>query len=243
MSRMVVVEDEGHLAQGLRFNLEAEGHEVKVFDTGEAALKCLLQEPGIADVVILDVMLPGIDGFSVTRELRMANSFVPVLLLTALSRPEEVLKGFESGADDYLAKPFDLGILLARINSLLRRRAWSGEAPAVAAATAEKDESPFEFDGRTVDFRALELRTASGSYRLTVMEADLLRYLIRNQGLPVSRKQILQKVWNLPAEMDTRAIDNFIVRLRRYIEDDPKRPAYLLTVRGVGYRFVGAQSP
>lgn len=236
MSRIIVVEDEAHLAKGLRFNLEAEGHEVAVFDTGEAALEHLLDETAAADVAILDVMLPGIDGFSVTRELRKANRFVPVLILTALNRPEDVLAGFESGADDYLPKPFDLDILLARINSLLRRRAWSAE-PHGSAAAANEGDAPFEFDGRIVDFRALELRTPRGTFRLTLMETDLLRYLIRNQGLPVSRKQILQNVWNLPSEMDTRAIDNFIVRLRRYIEDDPKRPKYLLTVRGVGYRF------
>jgi two-component system, OmpR family, alkaline phosphatase synthesis response regulator PhoP len=240
MSKVVVVEDEEHLAQGLRFNLEAEGHEVTVFDNGEAALEYLFDNGERAEVVILDVMLPGADGFTVVRELREANKFVPVLMLTALNRPEDVLKGFESGADDYLPKPFDLSILLARIKSLLRRRAWSGEPQSATAAitNVEKEEAPFEFESRTVDFRALELRTAKGTYKLTLMEADLLRYLIRNQGLPVSRKQILQDVWNLPADMDTRAIDNFIVRLRRYIEDEPKRPRYLLTVRGVGYRFV-----
>ena len=243
MSRILLVEDEAHLAQGLRFNLEAEGHEVTLFDNGEGALETLLNNGSPADVVILDVMLPGISGFDVARELRKAGRFMPVLMLTALNRPEDVLKGFESGADDYLPKPFDLAILVARINSLLRRSVWSGEPQAVAATPPEKDEPPFEFDGRTVDFRALELRTARGTFRLTLMEADLLRYLIRNRGAPVSRKQILQNVWNLPASMDTRAIDNFIVRLRRYMEDDPKQPRYLLTVRGVGYKFVVAQAP
>ncbi len=237
MSKIIVVEDEAHLAQGLRFNLEAEGHEVTVFDSGEAALESLLGNGANVNVVILDVMLPGMDGFTVARELRKANRFVPVLMLTALNRPEDVLNGFESGADDYLPKPFDLSILVARINSLLRRSAWSGETQA-ASAPVERDEAPFEFDGRTVDFRALELRTAGGTFKLTLMEADLLRYLIQNRGMPVSRKQILQNVWNLPAAMDTRAIDNFIVRLRRYIEDEPKRPRYLLTVRGVGYKLV-----
>lgn len=242
MSRMVVVEDEAHLAQGLRFNLEAEGHEVTAFDNGEAALNYLLGEGANVDMVILDVMLPGIDGFIVAGELRKANKFMPVLMLTALNRPEDILKGFESGADDYLPKPFDLSILLARIRSLLRRRAWSGKQPTLQAPSSEKDEAPFEFNGRTVDFRALELRSAKGAFRLTLMEADLLRYLIRNQGLPVSRKQILKDVWNLPADMDTRAIDNFIVRLRRYIEDEPSKPRHVRTVRGVGYEFVAEKT-
>jgi DNA-binding response OmpR family regulator len=238
MSAIVVVEDETHLAQGLRFNLEAEGHEVSLFDNGEAALEFIRGNRSNADVVILDVMLPGVDGFDVARELRKAGHFMPILMLTALNRPKDVLRGFESGADDYLPKPFDLAILLARVNGLLRRSAWSRESRTAAAGIAGADEPPFEFDGRTVDFQALELRTASGTFRLTLMEADLLRYLIVNRGTPASRKQILKNVWNLPASLDTRAIDNFIVRLRRYMEDDPKRPRYLTTVRGVGYRFV-----
>lgn len=238
MSAIVVVEDEAHLAQGLRFNLEAEGHEVSLFDNGEAALELLLRNDRSADAVILDVMLPGMDGFDVARELRNAGRFTPVLMLTALNRPEDVLRGFECGADDYLPKPFDLAILMARIKSLLRRSAWSGGPRTAPATTAERDDAPFEFDGRTVDFRALELCTAGGTFRLTLMEAELLRYLIVNRGTPVSRKQILRNVWNLPTSLDTRAIDNFIVRLRRYMEDDPKRPRHLLTVRGVGYRFV-----
>ena len=238
MSRVLVVEDEAHLAQGLRFNLEAEGYEVTICENGEAALTHLLRGSG-ADVVVLDVMLPGQDGFAVVSALRQASNFVPVLMLTALHRPEDVLKGFESGADDYLAKPFDLKILLARIRSLLRRRAWVNEAP-VQKDTAEL--SAYEFDGKVVDFRALELRTQNGAFNLTLMEADLLRYLIRHQGLPVSRQQILKDVWNLPADMDTRAIDNFIVRLRRYIEAEPGTPRYLLTVRGVGYKFVAEAS-
>ena len=235
MSRIMIVEDEAHLAQGLRFNLEAEGHAVEIFDNGEAALQRLTHPGEHIDVAVLDVMLPGIDGFAVVSELRKAQQFIPVLMLTALHRPEDVLKGFASGADDYLPKPFDLQILLARINSLLRRRAWQGGQQA-AAPTA--DDAVFEFNGRTVDFRSLELRTGSGAFQLTLMEIDLLRYLIRNNGSPVSRKQILEDVWGLPEDTDTRAIDNFIVRLRRYIEDEPSRPKHLLTVRGVGYRFI-----
>ncbi len=239
MSKLLIVEDEAHLAEGLRFNLEAEGHEVTVCDSGEAALQYLANHA--ADVVVLDGMLPGMDGFAVVRELRKAHKFVPVLMLTALNRPEDVLNGFDSGADDYLPKPFDLNILLARINSLLRRRAWSGE-PSLPQPAKQDDAATFQFNGKTVDFHALELRTPAGAFTLTLMEADLLRYFIRHQGLPVSRQQILKDVWNLPADMDTRAIDNFVVRLRRYIEDEPSKPQHLLTVRGVGYKFV-SQSP
>jgi two-component system alkaline phosphatase synthesis response regulator PhoP len=238
MSRVVVVEDELHLARGLQFNLEAEGHAVEVFGNGEAALQRLLNGGERVDVVVLDVMLPGMDGFGVVSELRSKEYFVPVLLLTALHRPEDVLKGFASGADDYLPKPFDLNILLARINSLLRRRAWQGDERAAVSSRNGNEDAVFEFNGRVADFRALEIRTATGTFKLTLMEVELLRYLIRNQGTPVSRKQILEDVWGLPEDTDTRAIDNFIVRLRRYIEDEPGRPKHLLTVRGVGYKFV-----
>jgi two-component system alkaline phosphatase synthesis response regulator PhoP len=170
--------------------------------------------------------------------LRRAQQFLPILMLTARNRPEDVLKGFESGADDYLPKPFDLNILLARINSLLRRRAWTQNVTAAAPLIEENEPTTFEFNGRTVDFRALELRTPTQTFQLTLMEMELLRYLIRHNGSPVSRKQILEEVWNLNVETDTRAIDNFIVRLRKYIENEPAQPQYLQTVRGVGYKFV-----
>jgi DNA-binding response OmpR family regulator len=242
MSNILVVEDEAHLAQGLRFNLEADGHRVEVLGTGEAALELLASPEHQIDVAVLDVMLPGIDGFTVVSELRKAQHFVPVLMLTALHRPEDVLKGFASGADDYLPKPFDLKILLARVHSLLRRRAWQGEQKASDREPAT-GESVFDVNGRTVDFNSLEVRTRTGSsFQLTLMEAELLRYLVRNSGKLVARKQILQDVWGLPENTDTRAIDNFIVRLRRYIEDEPSRPRHLLTVRGVGYKFVATQA-
>jgi DNA-binding response OmpR family regulator len=259
MSRVLIVEDEAHIAQGLRFNLEAEGHRVEVAGDGEHALELLLgnkenshkenefqesdkkengkrgkREPSRReefDAVVLDVMLPGKDGFAVATELRAAKNFVPVLMLTARGRPEDVLKGFASGADDYLPKPFELPILLARLQGLLRRREWMGVSPTPAGDT-------FSFDGRTLDFGKLELRVNRNTIQLTLMEAELLRHLVRNSGRIVSRKAILEEVWGLHEDTDTRAIDNFIVRLRRYIEDDPAKPKHLLTVRGVGYRFV-----
>jgi DNA-binding response OmpR family regulator len=253
MSAVLIVEDEKHLADGLRFNLEAEGYTVEAVGDGEAALALLLDERRRFDVVLLDVMLPGKDGFAVAADLRRAGQFVPVLMLTARGRPEDVLRGFESGADDYLPKPFELSVLIARLHGLLRRREWfhldQGEARAprpADAAPAAADESPddgpaaeqFAFGGRTIDFDALELRGRDQTVRLTLMEAAVLRYLIRHEGRVVSRKALLEDVWGLREDTDTRAIDNFIARLRKYIEDEPARPRHLLTARGVGYRFV-----
>jgi DNA-binding response OmpR family regulator len=240
MSRIFIVEDELHLAQGLQFNLEAEGHEVKVFETAEAAGLWLTKEPESADVIVLDVMLPGKDGFWLASELRKKENFVPVLMLTARGRPEDVLKGFESGADDYLPKPFDLSILIARINSLLRRTSWLRHAAPAEAPERMKNgvAEVITFNGRKIDFGALELTAKKQKTHLTLMEAELLRYLMQNEGRAVSRKQILDEVWGLREDTDTRAIDNFVVRLRRYLEDEPSSPKHLLTVRGVGYRFV-----
>lgn len=239
MSRILIVEDEQHIADGLRFNLEAEGHEATVAPDGEAALGIILGERRPLDAIILDVMLPGKDGFTVASELRAAGDYVPILMLTARGSAEDVLRGFGAGADDYLPKPFELSILLARVNGLLRRRRWNERDP--AAADAASDAVPgdvYTFAGRTLDFAAMEVRARDKSYRLTLMECDLLRYLVRNAGQPVSRRAILQEVWGLHEGVDTRAIDNFIVRLRRYIEDRPAAPKFLQTVRGVGYRFV-----
>jgi two-component system, OmpR family, alkaline phosphatase synthesis response regulator PhoP len=242
MSRVLVVEDEQHLADGLRFNLEAEGYQVEIVETGEEALQLLKQENTGFDVLVLDVMLPGQDGFAVISELRRAGQFIPTLMLTARGHPDDVLRGFAAGADDYLTKPFELSILIARIRGLLRRREWlEGSSNYVAHAGQAKD--VFTFGGnsdKTVNFDRLELWVRDQVFRLTLMEANVLRYLIKHEGEPVSRKTMLDQVWGLRDDTDTRPIDNFIVRLRRYIEDDPTRPRHLLTVRGVGYRFLAA---
>jgi two-component system, OmpR family, alkaline phosphatase synthesis response regulator PhoP len=258
MSAVLVVEDEKHLADGLRFNLEAEGYTVETVGDGEAALSLLMEKRKHYDAVVLDVMLPGKDGFTVVAELRQAGQYVPVLMLTARSRPEDVLRGFESGADDYLPKPFELSVLIARINGLLRRREWlqlaldksqtpigsderlsqAGSNEQDASTKLDSEAELFVFDGKTIDFGELEIRTEDQTVRLTLMEAELLRHLIRHEGRVVSRKSLLEEVWGLREDTDTRAIDNFIVRLRKYIEDEPSKPRHLLTVRKVGYRFV-----
>jgi DNA-binding response OmpR family regulator len=241
MSRLLIVEDESHIASGLRYNLEAEGHEVTLTENGEAALADMEADPSRVDLVVLDVMLPGIDGFTVAARMRARGWLTPILMLTARGRAEDVLRGFEAGADDYLPKPFDLSILIARINALLRRHAWHvssrGAAP-IHRAAAVTAPDVFSFADKTVDFDAQELQVGAKRYPLTLMEANLLRYLVQHEGKAVSRKNMLEDVWNLHEDTDTRAIDHFIARLRKYIEKAPARPRHVLTVRGVGYKFV-----
>ena len=248
---IAVVEDEEHLAQGLLFNLEAEGYRTHHESDGDAALAYLLASPLTGpdriSIVVLDCMLPGADGFTIVRALREAQRFTPILMLTARSRPEDVLEGLEAGADDYLPKPFDLNILLVRIKSLLRRTAWQAASASTtppllssrsAAEGSASSPDTYTFNHRTIRFDTLELVAPNRFTHLTVMEADLLRFLTDREGQIVSRKDILEQVWRVHADTDTRAIDNFIVRLRRYIEDDPANPQHLTTVRGIGYRFL-----
>ncbi len=255
---IVLVEDEEHLAQGLLFNLQAEGYRVHLETDGDSALAYLLAHtastfasdqspPGQGSdipqsaqpsAVLLDCMLPGTDGFTIVRTMRERQRYTPVLLLTARSRPEDVLEGIEAGADDYLAKPFDLNILLVRLKSLLRRMTWQISPHTVAAQYPPAPRDEYHFAGRSIRFDTLELHAFGRSTQLTLMEAELLRYLTDREGRIIPRKEILERVWRVHEDTDTRAVDNFVVRLRRYIEVDPARPRHLLTVRGVGYRFV-----
>jgi two-component system, OmpR family, alkaline phosphatase synthesis response regulator PhoP len=229
MARLLIVEDEVHLATGIKFNLELEGYEVEVIGDGALALERLLRPPAF-DLVILDVMLPGLDGFEIVERLRNASNYVATLMLTAKSLPTDVVQGLEAGADDYLAKPFDLTVLLARVKGLLRRRDWARgplDAPAARATIGDAE----------VDFAAFEVRRAGQVQKLTLLEAMLLKLLVQNAGRVVSKAEILEKVWNLSPDTQTRAVDNFVVRLRRYVEPDPREPKHLLTVRGAGYRL------
>lgn len=229
--KILIVEDEASLAEGLRFNLEADDHQAEIAADGETALARLAQSS--FDAVVLDVMLPVMDGFEVVRSMRTGGDYTPVLMLTALGQPDDVLNGFGAGADDYLAKPFDLNIFLARLNGLLRRERWSRRRTG-----GDRVADVISINGREVDFQNLELRHGDEHVPLTLMEARLLRYLIENEGRAVSRKEILENVWQLQEDTDTRAIDNFIVRLRKHIEDKPNDPQIVQTVRGIGYRYV-----
>ena len=235
MSRVLIVEDEEHLAFGLKLNLEAEGFDVEIEEDGQAALNRLPATATGFDVVLLDVMLPGLDGFEVVRRLREAGRFVPVLLLPARAQADDVLAGFEAGAADYLAKPFDLSLLLARLHGLLRRQGWRNASEQTGHADSLDE---FQFAGKRIDFREQVLHWDGTEQPLTLMEATLLRYLIKCESQTVSRKVLLEEVWGVRQDTDTRTVDNFIARLRRYLEADPAHPKHLQTVRGVGYRFV-----
>ena len=230
MSRILVVEDEAHLATGIKLNLEMEGYEVEVLSDGTTALARLTSGGNDLDLVVLDVMLPGIDGFEVADRMRQGGNYTPILMLTAKSLPEDVVHGIEVGADDYLAKPFDLGVFLARVKGLLRRRDWArggGDGPERA-----------RIGDVEVDFTTFEVHVGGATQHLTLLEAMLLKHLVQNAGRIVSKAEILEKVWNVSPETQTRAVDNFILRLRRYVEADPARPRHLHTVRGAGYRLV-----
>ncbi|NYF81046.1 response regulator transcription factor [Granulicella arctica] len=241
---IAVIEDEDHLAQGLLFNLQAEGYRTHHEADGDAALAWLLATDEKPSAILLDVMLPGKDGFAIVRALREAQRFTPVLMLTARGRTEDILEGLEAGADDYLPKPFDLNILLIRLKTLLRRMAWQNAPSEPDAAPIEPPQpAEYAFDHRTIRFDTLELVAPNRLTHLTLMEAELLRYFTEREGQIISRKEILEQVWRVHEDTDTRAIDNFIVRLRRYIEDDPANPTHLVTVRGVGYRFLPNPTP
>ena len=244
---IAIIEDEEHLAHGLIFNLEAEGYRTHHEADGDAALAWLLDATAPTSLdqpaaILLDVMLPGRDGFSIVSELRKAGRYTPVLLLTARGRAEDIVEGFAAGADDYLPKPFDLGVLFARLTALLRRMHWQSTSETPSTASVPPTPSPtYALAGRTIDLDTLEIRAHDPSDKtvhLTLMEADLLRYLLDHPGKIITRSELLENVWHVKEDTDTRAIDNFIVRLRRYLEPDPAKPVHLLTVRGIGYRFL-----
>lgn len=232
MARILVVEDDEHIADGLRFNLELEEHDVTLAGDGQVAVDLLTNGTPGFDLVILDLMLPRMSGFEVARRARASGNLVAILMLTAKDSPEDVVRGLEEGADDYLTKPFHLDELLARVKGLLRRRRWDG------VAGEEQGPRNLSFGEVTVHFDRFVLETPLGEIELTTREMGLLRALIEREGEVVTRGELLEDVWGLRPDTRTRVIDSFIVRLRRYIEKDPSKPVHIVSVRGRGYRFL-----
>ena len=231
MASILVVEDEAHLADGLRFNLEAEGHEVEIAEEGRSAAEWLTDGERSFDLVILDLMLPELSGFEVCQRARAAGNFVPILILTAKDSAQDLVRGLEDGADDYLTKPFRLDELLVRVRGLLRRRRWDG-------VPSDQDGPRSDRIGDvTVHFDRFELEGPRGRVQLTTREMGLLRALLEREGSAVTRGELLEQVWGLRADTRTRVVDSFIVRLRRYIEPDPSEPRHIVSVRGHGYRL------
>lgn len=230
--RLLVVEDEEHLAAGLRLNLQLEGYEVDVAGTAREAGQRLL-EVGAYDAIVLDVMLPDLDGFELCRRLRQSGNFVPVIMLTARSSAEDRVTGLEAGADDYMVKPFELGELLARVRSMLRRRQWEA-----GASRGGRAPSVLEFGTARVDFDTHDVEVGGQPAKLTQLEIDLLRYFSQNAGRVLSRSELLEKVWKLRNYGNARTVDNFISRLRRTFEPTPKAPVHFVSVRGAGYKFI-----
>ncbi len=224
-ARILVVDDEAHLAAGIRENLEAEGYRTEVAHDGVAGLERLRSEP--FDLVVLDVMMPNMDGIELCAQLRRSGVQTPVLFLTVKDGAEDRVRGFEAGGDDYLSKPFHLKELLLRVAAILRRSSWyQGNASAL------------EFGGNRIDFKTYEARAWDGSeHALTHKEAMILKALNEHAGGIVTREDILDRVWGYEVFPSTRTIDNFIVRLRKRFERNPEQPAHFHTVRGVGYRF------
>lgn len=229
--RLLVVEDEEHLATGLKLNLELEGYEVDIAGTAREAGERLLNPDGY-DVIVLDVMLPDVSGFDLCKKIRASGNYTPVIMLTARGSADDRVHGLESGADDYLTKPFELDELLARVRSMLRRREWERSEENNLA------QGVVRFGRAEVSFDAHEVSADGVPIALTRLELDLLRYFVQNPGRVLSREELLEQVWKLRSSSSSRTVDNFISRLRRHFEIDPSKPQHFLSIRGAGYKFV-----
>ncbi len=233
---ILLVEDEEHLAIGIKYNLEAEGYRVTHVREGRAALSHIEEESEVVDLVILDLMLPGMSGYDICESLRAADRYMPVLILSARTLTEDRTRGFDVGADQYLTKPFDLDELLSRVKTLLALYdVRSGRNSTLGTKAKLKR---FEFADAHINFETFEVTVGGEPVRLTSLEMKLLQYFIENEGRVIPRGELLEHVWNMPATISTRAPDQFIRRLRKTFEADPANPQHFLTIRDAGYRFV-----
>ena len=231
-ANILIIEDESHIANGLKLNLEAEGYQTDLAADGQTGLKMVQNSDEGYDLLVLDLMLPGMSGYSVCQTLRQQGYLMPILILSARTLPEDRARGFDVGANQYMTKPFDLDEFLARVRNLLRLSSVRPEQ------TQDETETSFTFGPNTVNFKTFEACGASGeTVVLTVLEMKLLRYFIKRQGEIVSREELQKNVWEIPAETNTRAVDQFIRRLRKIFEPDPSNPKYFVTLRNIGYRF------
>jgi two-component system OmpR family response regulator len=237
MHHILVVEDDPHIANGIQFNLEAEGYFVTVVAEGPAAVAFFQEHPQAIDLIILDLMLPGMSGYAVCEQIRQSDADLPILMLSARTLTEDRVRGFNVGADVYLQKPFDLEELLSIVRNLLGRRTRA-RSESETRASGRNGDDIYAFGQAAINFDTYEVTVAGQSVRMTTLELKLLRYFIEREGSVVSRGELLENVWGLPHTITTRTVDNFIVNLRKYFEVDPARPRHFLSVRGAGYRFV-----
>jgi two-component system OmpR family response regulator len=235
MQHILLVEDDPHIANGIQFNLEAEGYFVTTLGEGPAALDFFRQHRDAIQLIILDLMLPGMSGYAVCEAVREADAEVPILMLSARTLTEDRVRGFDVGADVYLQKPFDLEELLSIVRNLLARRTRARPDPEIKPAGRD---DVFRFGNAEVNFDTYQVTVRGKNVRLSTLELKLLRYFVEHQGSVVTRGELLEEVWELPNSITTRTVDNFIVNLRKYFEVDPARPRHFLSVRGAGYRFV-----
>jgi two-component system OmpR family response regulator len=237
--RILIVEDERHIGVPLKFNCEAEGYQTTLVEDGPSAVRLFQESPESFDLIILDLMLPKMSGYAVLEKLRTAGIYVPVLILTARTLVEDRVRGFAAGADQYMAKPFELPELMARVRGLLTRHS---QLKGSAAAQSRGAEDIYEFNSATINFTRHEVKVRGEPRALTSLEMKLLKYLIENDGIVLNRGQLLDNVWGLDSSPTVRTVDNFIARLRQHFEIDPANPRHFLSVRGVGYRFVSNPS-
>ena len=226
-NKILLVEDEESLAEGLKYNLIEEGYDVSWADDGRKAMQIFTDEA--FDLIILDIMLPYINGFELAEHIRKTSPRLPVLILTARARIVDKIKGLELGVDDYLTKPFNLQELLLRVKRMLQRKEWYDSSVSIPQV--------YSFGKNKINFENLIADTMDASVTLTQQEAMVLKYLIENKGKVVTRKELLEKVWNISPDVETRTVDNFISRLRKYFEPDPSNPVYIKSVRSKGYIF------
>jgi two-component system, OmpR family, alkaline phosphatase synthesis response regulator PhoP len=233
--RILIIEDETHIAEGLKLNLCLQGHTVRIAADGVSGLQAWKEwQP---DLIVLDIMLPGIDGISVLQYIRLEDERQPVLILSAKGEPEDRVRGFTHGGDDYLAKPFNLEEFLLRVDRLLTRDAWSRRSSGMGKRTENALPKQFAFGENRIDFETATAHCRAGTIRLTEQEVRLLKLFVANRGKPLSRSKILEIGWGYTGGLTTRTVDNFVVRLRKYFEKNPKRPVFFKSIRGVGYLF------